>query len=88
MRVLERANLMQALVGAVIGGLVGFLLRPSVPLIGQLPFGTVINRGSNLSGLDLLLKGAAETSCNYMIVGVLIGAAVGWMIMQQSRKAK
>jgi FHS family L-fucose permease-like MFS transporter len=82
------AKRMIILVGAVIGGLVGFLLRPSVPLIGQLPFGTVITRGSNLSGLDLLLKGAAETSCNYMLVGALIGGAIGWIVMQQTRKAK
>jgi uncharacterized membrane protein YfcA len=79
---------MQMLVGAFVGGLAGFLLRPSVPLIGQLPFETVITRGANLSGLDLLLKGAAETSCNYMLVGALIGGAIGWMIMQQSRRAK
>jgi hypothetical protein len=79
---------MQILVGTIMGGVVGFLLRPSVPLIGQLPFGTVITRGSNLSGLDLLLKGTAETSFNYMLVGLLVGGAIGWLIMQQSRKAK
>lgn len=79
----------EVVAGAFLGGLVGYLLRPSVPFIGQLPFETVITRGSNLSGLDLLLlKGAAETSCNYMIVGVLIGGLIGWLLMEQSRKAK
>lgn len=77
---------MQILIGAIIGGAVGFLLRPSVPLIGQLPFETVITRGSSLSGLDLLLKGTAEMSCNYMLVGGLVGAAIGLIIMQQSRQ--
>ena len=79
---------MQILLGGIIGVVVGFLFRPSIPILGQLPFETVITRGSNLSGLDLLLKGAAETSFNYMLVGGLIGAGLGWLIMQQARKAK
>lgn len=65
-----------ALLGAVLGGLVGFLLRPSLPLIGQLPFSTVITRGSNLSGIDMLLKSTAEQSFNYMVIGVIVGAVV------------
>lgn len=65
-----------ALLGAVLGGLVGFLLRPSLPLIGQLPFSTVITRGSNLSGIDMLLKSTAEQSFNYMVIGVIVGAIV------------
>ena len=77
---------MPIFVGGAIGAVIGFLLRPSVPLIGQLPLGTVLTRGGNLSGLDSILKGAAETSCNYMIVGALIGAVVGWFIQQQSAK--
>ena len=65
-----------ALLGAVLGGLVGFLLRPSLPLIGQLPFSTVITRGSNLTGLDTLLKSTAEQSFNYMLIGVIVGAVL------------
>lgn len=65
-----------ALVGAVLGGLVGFLLRPSLPLIGQLPFSTVITRGSNLTGLDVILKSTAETSFNYLAIGLIVGAVV------------
>lgn len=65
-----------ALLGAVLGGLVGFLLRPSLPLIGQLPFSTVITRGSNLSGIDMLLKSTAEQSFNYLVIGVIVGAVV------------
>lgn len=63
--------------GLVIGGVVGFLLRPSVPLMGQLPFGTVITRGANLQGLDQLLLGYARTSFNYLIAGMVLGAIVG-----------
>ena len=65
-----------AILGAVLGGLIGFLLRPSLPLIGQLPFSTVITRGSNLSGLDVILKSTAEQSFNYMLIGAIVGAVV------------
>lgn len=65
-----------AILGAFLGGLVGFLLRPSLPLIGQLPFKTVITRGSNLTGLDVLLKSTAEQSFNYMLIGVVVGAVL------------
>lgn len=66
------------------GGLLGFLFRPSVPLIGQLPFGTVITRGSNLSGLDVILRGTAEQSFNYVVVGVIIGAIAGYVLSRLS----
>jgi hypothetical protein len=64
-------------IGLVIGGIVGFLLRPSVPFMGQLPFGTVLRRGANLHGLDQLLVGYARTSFNYLIAGMLMGAIMG-----------
>src|SRR5256885_15285161 len=64
-------------IGLVIGGIVGFLLRPSVPFMGQLPFGTVIRRGANLHGLDQLLVGYARTSFNYLIAGMLLGVVIG-----------
>jgi len=66
-----------AIVGLSVGGVVGFLLRPSVPFMGQLPFTTVITRGANLRGLDQLLTGYARTSFNYLVAGMVLGAAVG-----------
>ena len=63
--------------GALLGGVVGFLLRPSVPLVGQLPFTTVVTRGGNLEGLDQFLLGYVRTSFNYLIAGVVLGAVVG-----------
>jgi hypothetical protein len=66
-----------ALAGLLIGGVVGFLLRPSVPLLGQLPFTTVITRGANLRGLDQLLLGYARSSFNYLVAGIVLGAVVG-----------
>ena len=65
-----------AVLGAILGGLVGFLLRPSVPFLGQLPFSTVITRGSNLTGLDVILKSTAEQSFNYLVIGAIVGAVV------------
>ena len=63
--------------GLFIGSIVGFLLRPSVPLMGQLPLTTVITRGANLRGLDQLLLGYAHTSFNYLIAGMILGAIAG-----------
>ena len=63
--------------GILMGGVVGFLLRPSVPLMGQLPFSTVITRGANLRGLDQLLLGYARTSFNYVLAGLVLGAVIG-----------
>ena len=78
------------IVGLMIGVVVGFLLRPSVPFIGQLPFTTVITRGGNLQGLDQLLIGYARTSFNYLIAGIVVGAVVGliaaFVISNQNRK--
>ena len=69
-----------SIIGFFVGGCIGFLLRPSAFLVGQLPLETVITRGANLSGLDRLLISTAETSFNYMMVGALIGAAAGFVI--------
>ena len=63
--------------GIFLGGVVGFLVRPSVPLMGQLPFTTVITRGANLRGFDQLLLGYARTSFNYLLAGLVLGAIVG-----------
>ena len=69
------------IVGLIVGGILGFLFRPSVPFLGQLPFDTVITRGGNLTGLDMLLKATAEQSFNYMIGGAIacgmLGAIIG-----------
>ena len=75
-----------ALVGAVLGGAVGFLLRPSNILTGQLDFGTVITRGANLTGLDALLRSQAESSFNMMFFAALVGAGIGFAIAASRNK--
>lgn len=65
------------LIGILFGGLIGFLLRPAAPLIGQLDFHTVLTRGISLHGADRLLISTAQTSFNYVIVGLLLGGGIG-----------
>jgi hypothetical protein len=66
--------------GFLLGGVVGFLLRPSALLIGQLPFQTVITRGANLTGLDMLLVPTAQSSFNIMLLGAIVGAVAGVVV--------
>lgn len=68
------------LVGGATGGGVAFLLRPSAPLIGQLDLETVVSRGSRLRGVDQLLVPTAEASFNILVVGVILGGAIGAIV--------
>jgi hypothetical protein len=70
-------SLAGTILGVLLGGLVGYLLRPSAFLVGQLPLETVITRGAYLQGLDQLLVGTAQASFNYLFVGAVIGGVVG-----------
>lgn len=63
------------------GGFVGFLLRPAIPLIGvKLPFGVVITRGSGLAGLNQVLVPLAQSSFEDLLAGAAVGAVVGVVI--------
>jgi hypothetical protein len=64
--------------GIFLGGLLGFALRPSVLLIGKLPFGLVITRGSTLTGVDRILVDAAARSFNMLLAGAVLGGLLGW----------
>lgn len=77
-----------AAIGLFIGGLLGFLMRPAAPLIGQLDFATVITRGSNLTGLDMLLVSTAQASFSYLVVGGILGAVAGAVIGMMTAKGK
>jgi hypothetical protein len=68
------------IVGFLIGGFVGFLARPSVFLVGQLPFEYVISRGATLNGMDQLLVPLAQQSFNITLIGAIIGAIAGIVI--------
>ena len=67
-------------IGAILGGIVGYLYRPSAFMVGQLPFEHVITRGKSLKGLDQVLIPFAEKSFNYMLAGIVVGAALGFVV--------
>jgi len=69
-----------ALAGLFVGVFLAFLLRPSAPLVGQLPFSVVITRGATLTGLDEMLKPMAARSFNITIGGAILGSIVGILI--------
>jgi glycosyltransferase 2 family protein len=61
--------------GLLVGGLVGFLLRPVVPVLGaRLAFFDVITRGANLDGG---LAPFARTSFKYLVVAAAVGTVAG-----------
>ena len=74
-------------IGFFIGGIIGFLYRPSAFLIGQLPFEDVITRGANLKGVHQVLISMAQTSFNNMLaialIGALIGIAAGYLLSKR-----
>ncbi|MEA3202067.1 MAG: hypothetical protein QOE90_3495 [Thermoplasmata archaeon] len=61
----------------LVGAFLGFLVRPSAGVLGQLPFDVVITRGATLQGLDTILRGTAEKSFNIMLAGLVIGLLLG-----------
>lgn len=68
------------ILGFLIGGLLGFLARPSAFLVGQLPFEYVITRGATLKGMDQLLVPLAQQSFSITLIGAIVGAIVGIVI--------
>lgn len=66
--------------GFLLGCAIGFLFRPSILLVGQLPFLVVLTRGAGLKGMDAMFIPAAQTSFNYMFVAGILGAILGGMI--------
>lgn len=70
-------------VGLVLGAIVGFLMRPSIPLIGQLPITTMVELvTTGGEGLDRLFVPLAQRSFMYMMVGGIVGGFVGWLAAQ------
>jgi hypothetical protein len=67
-------------IGFILGAFMGFIARPTIPLLGQLPFMVVVTRGAYLQGADRLLIGVAETSFNYMLIGGIGMAVLGLIV--------
>lgn len=66
--------------GVLVGAFLGFLIRPSIPIIGQLPLDSVITRGSGFSGADRVFVPYAETSFNYMLICAIIGGVGAFLL--------
>ena len=61
-----------------LGGLIGFIIRPSVPLVGKLSFNTVLARGENLDLVQKALLGpSARAAFHLMMESALIGLTGG-----------
>ncbi|MBU2807577.1 hypothetical protein HF285_04680 [Acidithiobacillus ferrooxidans F221] len=63
---------------AFVGIILGFLFRPAIPILGQLPFPVVITGGIALHGIGKLAQSYAQESLEYMIGGGIIGGVVGY----------
>lgn len=75
-------------IGGALGGIIGYLTRPSAMFVGQLPFGTVITGGSGLQGLDQLLVPTAQQSFNQMLTGAIVCAVLGGVVGAVLRRMK
>ena len=77
----------------VLGGLIGYLLRPSLPILGQLPFAVVVTRGAYLASSASQATGSAlagvvasalvplaQASFNYMATGASVGLLAGAIV--------
>jgi hypothetical protein len=66
-----------SILGLLLGGFVGFLLRPSSALVGKVSFINTLTRGATLEGVDQILINLAHKSFDIMLAGAIIGAVVG-----------
>lgn len=68
------------LAGFLAGGFIGYLLRPSAFMIGQLPLQHVITRGESLQGVERVFMSLARESFSTMMIGAAIGLVAGIVI--------
>ena len=70
--------------GAIIGGFIAFLVRPS--LLGhQVAFVDVITAGAYLKGNEQLWMPLAQTSLNFLIAGVILGGLTGFAVAHAAK---
>lgn len=85
----EEANKQVAFVGvgALLGAVVGFAVRPSAFLFGKLPLMVVLTAGTTLQGLDAAFVPMARQSFGMLVGGVILGAFGGAMLARGMSKA-
>lgn len=70
----------EAFMLAFLGIILGFLFRPAIPIIGQLPFSVVITGGIDLHGIGEITRSYAQESLEYMIGSGIIGGVIGYFL--------
>ena len=76
-----------AVIGAVIGGTLGFLTRPSIPIIGRLPLDAVLTRASTYHGLASgYIHKVADRSLAILVLGIVVGGVVGYLADRAGNK--
>ena len=65
-----------------------FSMRPGGPAHRPIRLCTVITRGSNLTGLDMLLVSTAQASFSYLVVGAILGSVAGVVIAMMTAEGK
>ena len=73
-----------ALAGAVVGMVVAFLLRPAAPEVGQLGLDAIVTRGAFLADAEAALRPIARQSFNFLLGGLIAGAALGRALGRQT----
>ncbi len=77
------SGLFLAGLGAYLGALIGFTLRPNLSLrSGQLSLETIIGCITNPHLHDSISRSTAQTSLTYMIIGAILGIIIGAMVPQ------
>ncbi len=77
-----------AVLGAVIGGILGFLARPSIPIIGRLPLDAVLTRAATYHGLASgYIHQVADRSLGILVLGAAVGGVVGYLADRVSNNA-
>mmetsp|Transcript_260 Transcript_260/g.105 ORF Transcript_260/g.105 Transcript_260/m.105 type:complete len:659 (+) Transcript_260:2456-4432(+) len=65
------------ILGAMTGGIIGFILRPAALSGEKLPFNAVLSHGANSSLLKEAMIPLAKSSFNLMAIGITIGFIIG-----------
>jgi hypothetical protein len=78
----------------LIGGFVGYLLRPTVNgygYYGKMPFWDMVlyfsAYGQTISYTETYLTSVAVLSIQYTVAGALVGMVVGWVLGKNTKKS-
>lgn len=73
--------------GALLGAIVGFVMRPSAFIFGKLPLMVVLTAGTTLQGLEAAFVPMARQSFGMLVGGLILGAFAGALLARGMSKA-